>query len=109
MCSIWEFAEQGFVRDGCTKCMSVCYRDSSVLYNFPVAIGDALQALRRGRPIAAYRAVATESSRRSIKALLQEWRTLKKLAKVDAGNGAARPSPPANSRHDMPEAYAGDD
>ncbi len=88
MCSIWEFKDEPAIRDGCTKCMSVCYRDSSVLFHVPVSLGDALGHLRRGRLGAAARTLATPGNRRSIKALVQEWTTLKKLARVDRPTGA---------------------
>ncbi len=88
MCSIWEFKDEPAIRDGCTKCMSVCYRDSSVLFHFPVSLGDALGHLRRGRLGAAARTLATPGNRRSITALVQEWTTLKKLARVERPAGA---------------------
>jgi len=83
MCTIEEFATVPFVRDGCTKCMSVCYRDSSVFFNFPVAIGDAMRLAGRGRIGAAVATLTSPSARRSLRSLLSEWRTLKKLAKTE--------------------------
>src|SRR5262245_31932919 len=65
MCTIEEFATAPFVRDGCTKCMSVCYRDSSVFFNFPVAIGDAMRLVRRGRVASAARTLFSPSARLS--------------------------------------------
>ncbi|MEZ5833925.1 MAG: radical SAM protein [Dongiaceae bacterium] len=84
MCTIEEFATAPFVRDGCTKCMSVCYRDSSVFFNFPVAIGDAMRLVGRGRLGAALGTMFSSSARRSLRSLLSEWRTLKKLARTEA-------------------------
>jgi MoaA/NifB/PqqE/SkfB family radical SAM enzyme len=84
MCTVEEFATAPFVRDGCTKCMSVCYRDSSVFFNFPVAIGDAMRLARRGRVVAAARTLVSPSARLSLRSLLGEWRTLKKLARTEA-------------------------
>ena len=49
MGTIWEFADVPFIRDGCTRCMSDCYRDSSVYLALAVALGDAVGYLRRGR------------------------------------------------------------
>jgi MoaA/NifB/PqqE/SkfB family radical SAM enzyme len=80
--SVWDFADAPLIRDGCTRCMSDCYRDSSVLLNFPVAIGDALRALGRGRPDRAARALAAPAVRRSIGALLEGSGTLKRLARL---------------------------
>ncbi|MFQ5955018.1 MAG: radical SAM protein [Kiloniellales bacterium] len=109
MCSIWEFKDAPAIRDGCTKCMSVCYRDSSVLLHFPVSLGDALGLLRRGRLAAAARTLMTTSNRRSLKALMQEWRTLKKLAKVEPPSSAVgrQISTPQDVR--IEPAAAGDD
>jgi MoaA/NifB/PqqE/SkfB family radical SAM enzyme len=82
MGTIEEFATVDFVRDNCTKCMSVCYRDSSVLLNLPVAIGDAISHARRGRLGKAARTLAQPSVRKSAKSLMNEWQTLKRLAKT---------------------------
>jgi MoaA/NifB/PqqE/SkfB family radical SAM enzyme len=82
LCPVEDFGRVEFVRDGCTRCMSDCYRDASVFLNFPVAIGDALGLLGRGRPLAALRALAAPSSRASVAALIREARTLRKLART---------------------------
>jgi len=74
------FGEAPEIRDGCTRCMSDCYRDASVFLHFPMALGDAVAALRRGRPLGALGALATRSCRESVAALLVEWRTLRALA-----------------------------
>jgi MoaA/NifB/PqqE/SkfB family radical SAM enzyme len=82
MGTIEEFQHVEFVRDGCTKCMSVCYRDSSVFLNLPVAIGDAIKHTKRGRIDKAARALAQPSVRKSAKSLMNEWQTLKRLART---------------------------
>jgi len=82
MGSIEEFANIEFVRDGCTKCMSVCYRDSSVFLNLPVAIGDAIGHAKRGRLGRAAKTLAAPSVRKSARSLMDEWKTLKRLAKT---------------------------
>jgi MoaA/NifB/PqqE/SkfB family radical SAM enzyme len=82
MGTIEEFTTAPFVRDNCTKCMSVCYRDSSVFLNLPVAIGDAIGHTKRGRLGKAARALAQPSVRKSAKSLMTEWKTLKRLART---------------------------
>lgn len=82
MCSVWDFAETPPIRDGCTACMSDCYRDSSVLLHFAVSIGDAITHLRRGRLGKAGGALWTRTNRRSIAALVEGTGTLKKLART---------------------------
>lgn len=81
MGSIHEFRTAPFIRDNCTECMSTCYRDSSVLLHFAVSLGDAMGNLKQGKVSAAVRNVFTRSNARSIKALVGEWGTLRKLAK----------------------------
>jgi MoaA/NifB/PqqE/SkfB family radical SAM enzyme len=82
MGTIEEFETVDFVRDNCTKCMSVCYRDSSVFMNLPVAIADAIGHTKRGRIDKAARALAAPSVRKSARSLLDEWKTLKRLART---------------------------
>ena len=53
MCSVFEFRDRPFVRDRCTKCMSVCYRDSSVFLHSAVSVGDAMNNLRQGKLLGA--------------------------------------------------------
>jgi MoaA/NifB/PqqE/SkfB family radical SAM enzyme len=48
MCNIKDFDGSQRVRDGCTKCMIDCYRDSSVLQHIGVSVHDAYQSFRRG-------------------------------------------------------------
>ena len=83
MCSIEDFATAPLVRDGCTKCMSVCYRDSSVFFNLPVALGDAMRHLRRGKVVAAARTLRRQSVWKSARSLWSERQTLKKLARTN--------------------------
>lgn len=82
MGKIEDFETLPFIRDNCTACMSVCYRDSAVFMHLPVALGDAMRDLRRFRPDRALRRLWSRSNRLSMRSLLDEWRTLKKLAKT---------------------------
>jgi MoaA/NifB/PqqE/SkfB family radical SAM enzyme len=85
--SIQEFRTAPLIRDNCTACMSTCYRDSSVLLHFAVSIGDAVSHLKQGKFTRAAANLFTRSNARSVKALLTEWHTLRKLAR--RGNGLA--------------------
>lgn len=96
MCVIEDFPTAPLIRDDCTKCMSVCYRDSGVLFNFPVALGDGLRALGKGKVGEAAKAFARPSARKSVKALMHEWQTLKKLAKTGDERAAVKPVTPAS-------------
>ena len=88
MGTIWEFAEVPFIRDGCTRCMSDCYRDSSVYLALAVALGDAVGYLRRGRIASAAKRLASEPARASAAALWRERRTLRGHAPTGAGRDA---------------------
>ncbi|MFN3476720.1 MAG: radical SAM protein [Candidatus Methylomirabilales bacterium] len=81
MGSIYEFRDTPFIRDNCTLCMSDCYRDSSVLLHFAVSLGDTIGHLKRGELARAMRTILTRSNARSVKALVQEWGTFRRLAK----------------------------
>jgi len=48
MCHIKDFDGSQRVRDGCTKCMIDCYRDSSVMQHVGVSAHDAYQSFKRG-------------------------------------------------------------
>jgi len=72
MCSIFEFDGSQRVRDGCTRCMIDCYRDSSVMQHIGVSAHDAYEALRKGRPVEAARALTRRSNLSSIRAVIEE-------------------------------------
>lgn len=72
MCSIYEFDGSQRVRDGCTRCMIDCYRDSSVMQHIGVSAHDAYQALRAGKLGDAARAVTRKGNLGSVRAVLQE-------------------------------------
>ena len=82
MCSVLEFRDQPFVRDHCTKCISGCYRDASVLMHAGISVGDAIQDLRHGKVLSAMRHLGKRTNFRSLRTLLQDWSTVKKLAKT---------------------------
>jgi MoaA/NifB/PqqE/SkfB family radical SAM enzyme len=72
MCSIYDFDGSQRVRDGCTRCMLDCYRDSSVMQGIGVAAHDAWQALRGGRLREAGKALTRSSNLASVRSLLEE-------------------------------------
>lgn len=82
MCSIWDFESVPFIRDGCTACMTGCYRDSSVMLHFAVSIGDAIVALRRGRPDRALRRLMTARNYLSLKALWEGRGSILRMSKL---------------------------
>jgi hypothetical protein len=82
MCSVWEFGEAKFVRDGCTACIADCYRDSSVMLHFSVSIGDALDHLEAGRFLGAVRTLIDGRNLSSLGAVFANGRVLSKLAKL---------------------------
>ena len=82
MCSVWDFATAPFVRDECTACIADCYRDSSVMLHFAVALGDAMDSLREGRLIKAIKTLADRRAVTSVGAVLQNAHTLSRLART---------------------------
>ncbi len=72
MCSIYEFDSSKLIRDGCTRCMIDCYRDSSVMQHIGVSAHDAYQAFRRGKPLDGGRALTRTGNLGSIRAVLEE-------------------------------------
>jgi MoaA/NifB/PqqE/SkfB family radical SAM enzyme len=82
LCSVWEFPNTPLIRDGCTACISDCYRDSSVMLHFAVSLGDAIDELQEGRLIAALRALVSRKNVSSMGAVLGNVRVLSRLAKL---------------------------
>ncbi len=72
MCSIYEFDGSQRIRDGCTRCMIDCYRDSSVMQYVGVSVHDAYQALRAGELGQAAKALARPANLGSLRAILEE-------------------------------------
>ena len=72
MCSIYDFDGSQRVRDGCTKCMIDCYRDSSVMQHIGVSMHDAYQGLRQGKPGTAVEALTRRGNLGSIKSVLEQ-------------------------------------
>ncbi len=72
MCSIYEFDGSQRVRDGCTRCMIDCYRDSSVMHHIGLSVHDAYQALRSGKPGEAAKALTRRGNLGSIRAIVEE-------------------------------------
>jgi MoaA/NifB/PqqE/SkfB family radical SAM enzyme len=82
LCSVWEFAETPFVRDGCTACIADCYRDSSVMLHFTVSIGDAIDRLGEGHVLTALKILADTRNLSSLGAVVENVGVLSRLAKL---------------------------
>jgi MoaA/NifB/PqqE/SkfB family radical SAM enzyme len=72
MCSIYEFDETRLVRDGCTRCMIDCYRDSSTMQHVAVSAHDSYRAIKSGRVREAAQALTRTGNWGSIKAVVEE-------------------------------------
>jgi MoaA/NifB/PqqE/SkfB family radical SAM enzyme len=70
MCSVWDFADTPLIRDGCTACIADCYRDSSVMLHFAVALSDALDQLRGGQVLKALQTLANRRNLVSLGAIM---------------------------------------
>jgi MoaA/NifB/PqqE/SkfB family radical SAM enzyme len=79
MCSIYEFDETKLIRDGCTRCMIDCYRDSSVLQFIAISASDAYANLREGRLSAAAKNIF---DRRNVVSLQAVWESRRWVGKV---------------------------
>jgi MoaA/NifB/PqqE/SkfB family radical SAM enzyme len=82
MCSVWDFVDQPFVRDGCTACIADCYRDSSVMLHLAVSLGDAMESLSQGRVGSAARSIADRRNLSSLRAILDNAAILSRLARL---------------------------
>ncbi len=72
MCSIYEFDETRLVRDGCTRCMIDCYRNSSTMQHVAVSAHDTWRAIKGGRVREASQALTRTGNWGSIKAVFEE-------------------------------------
>lgn len=72
MCSVFDLDKTKLVRDGRMRCMSNCYRDSSVMLNVAVSTNDACRALGKGRVIDACKAIGRRTTVDSLRAVLEE-------------------------------------
>lgn len=79
MCKIHEFDESKLIRDGCTRCMIDCYRDPSVLQSVAINVSDAAQALRRGEPLTAAKAIFNSNNVASIRSVIENAAWIKNL------------------------------
>src|SRR5579864_804126 len=82
MCSVWDFRNAPFVRDGCTACMADCYRDSSVMLHFAVSLGDACDRASEGRLLAALKILASGRNLESFRSVLENAALRLRLARV---------------------------
>jgi hypothetical protein len=72
MCNIYEFGASKLIRDGCTRCMIDCYRDSSVLQFVAISASDAWNNLKRGKLIAAAKTMVDSRNLASLKAVWED-------------------------------------
>ncbi len=72
MCAIEDFDASRLIRDGCTRCMIDCYRDSSVMQHIAVSVHDAYQAARGGDLRGAGKALFRRSNAGSLRAVFEE-------------------------------------
>ncbi len=72
MCSIYEFDSSKLVRDGCTKCMINCYRDSSLMQHIAVSVHDAYQSVKKGKLLDATKALTRKGNLDSLRAVMEE-------------------------------------
>ncbi len=72
MCHVREFDDSRRIRDGCTRCMIDCYRDSSVMHHIGVSAHDAYAALRKGDLRGAVRSALRRGNLGSIRAVVEK-------------------------------------
>jgi MoaA/NifB/PqqE/SkfB family radical SAM enzyme len=72
MCHIKDFDGSQRVRDGCTKCMIDCYRDSSVMQHVGVSTHDAYQSFKRGHLRQGAKALMRKGNLGSVHAVLEQ-------------------------------------
>ncbi len=80
LCSVWDFARTPLIRDGCTACIADCYRDSSVMLQFAVGLGDALDQMGQGHVLAGLKTLAARRNLTSLGAIIANARLVPRLA-----------------------------
>lgn len=108
MCSIYEFDSSKLIRDGCTRCMIDCYRDSSVLHFVAISANDAYQHLKQGKVLAAAKDIFDRRNLVSIQALwddrkwigkaLADGRRVREVRSHEREPAAPQASPPNRER-----------
>lgn len=97
MCNIYDFDSSKLIRDGCTRCMIDCYRDSSVLQFVAISTHDAYQHLKQGKPLKAAKDILNSRNLISIRAV---WEDRKWIGKTMAGRRRAG-EPSSNKRESV--------
>jgi MoaA/NifB/PqqE/SkfB family radical SAM enzyme len=82
MCSVWQFADTPFIRDGCTSCMADCYRDSSVMLHFVVSLADSLEKLAEGHVLSALATLCDTRNVSSLGAVMRNRKILSQRGKL---------------------------
>ena len=72
MCNIYEFDSSKLIRDGCTRCMIDCYRDSSVLHFVAISANDAYQHFKQGKVLSAAKDILDRRNLVSMRALWED-------------------------------------
>ena len=72
MCHVNELKPEKLVRDGCTKCMIDCYRDSSVMQHIGMSVHDSYQAFKKGDVVEGVKALTRKGNLGSLGSVLEE-------------------------------------
>lgn len=79
MCHVSELKPEKLVRDGCTKCMIDCYRDSSVMQHIGMSVHDSYQAFKKGNVVEGVKALTRKGNLGSLGSVLEELPWLMKF------------------------------
>jgi len=79
MCHIDDFDQGKLIRDGCTRCMIDCYRDSSVLQFAAISAMDAWGHLKAGRLAAAAKNILDSRNLASLRAVWKDRQWIRKV------------------------------
>jgi len=72
MCNVYEWDDSKLIRDGCTRCMIDCYRDSSVMHHVGVSVHDTYQAIKKGDLVGAAKALTRKGNLGSLGSVMEE-------------------------------------